>query len=117
MEYPSSLTVESSLLRFLYERGGSVKSNEVYAPLGALLGLSVDDMQRSLDEVQGYGGERRKWDNMVQWARNSLAKKGFVLRPSSGTPHGVWTLTEKGSSMAAGLSTVESADRGRNLRR
>lgn len=109
VQYPKSPAVESVLLRLIYEEGGSVKASEIYAPIGFQMGLSPDDMKRTLDEVQGYGGSRRKWENKVQWARNSLAKKGYLLRPSVGDPHGVWTLTEKGMVAAQSLSPLVRA--------
>ena len=103
MQYPKSSAVESILLRFIYEEGGSAKANEIYAPVGFQMGLSADDMKRTLDEVQGYGGNRRKWENKVQWARNSLAKKGYLSRPKNGDQHGLWTLTDSRMNAAKTL--------------
>jgi 5-methylcytosine-specific restriction protein A len=109
MQYPKSLAVESVLLRFIFESGGNVLAKDVYTSIGSQMGLSPEDMERTLDAVQGYGGNRRKWDNMVQWARNSLAKKGYLLRPDKGDPHGVWTLTENGMLAAQTLSPLAPA--------
>lgn len=109
MDYPKSPAVESVLLRFIFENGGSAKAKEIYVPLGLQLGLSHDDMKRTLDEVQGHGGSRRKWENMVQWARNSLAKKGYLLRPSNGDTAGIWTLAEAGQAAAQSLSPLTHA--------
>ncbi|WP_439683260.1 5-methylcytosine-specific restriction protein A [Cupriavidus oxalaticus] len=110
MPYPAYPEIESALLRHIHDEGGEVNADEIYFPLGAKLGLSKADMERSLDEVQGYGGSRPKWQNMVQWARNSLAKKQELLRPADGVARGVWKLTEKGTSRAAGMSPLPLID-------
>ena len=75
MPYPLYSDLELALLQFIHSKGGKVTAAEVYVPLGNALGLSSEEMERTLDEAQGHGGGRRKWENMVQWARNSLAKK------------------------------------------
>ncbi|MBB3005805.1 winged helix-turn-helix domain-containing protein [Cupriavidus alkaliphilus] len=108
MPYPAYPEIESALLRFIHDEGGEVNADEVYFPLGVKLGLSKADMERTLDEVQGYGGNRPKWENMVQWARNSLAKKHELRRPADGVARGVWKLTEKGSLRAVGMSPPQS---------
>jgi len=103
MPYPGYPEIESALLRYIHDKGGEVKAEEVYVPLGLQLGLSSDDMQRTLDQTQGHGGKRPKWENMVQWARNSLAKKSELQRPGEGVSRGLWRLTEKGRLRAAKL--------------
>lgn len=62
-------------------------------------------MAATLDEVQGHGGTSSKWENMVRWARNALADKGYLLRPNSDISRGLWKLTEQGMLAAEGLGS------------
>ena len=103
MPYPLYSDLELALLQFIHSKGGKVTAAEVYVPLGNALGLSSEEMERTLDEAQGHGGGRRKWENMVQWARNSLAKKFELERPKAYGSRGVWVLTEMGILRAANL--------------
>ena len=57
-------------------------------------------MLRTLNETQGRGGNRSKWENMIQWARNNLAKEGHIARPAD-SARGRWKLTEGGLKKSA----------------
>lgn len=107
MPYPSYTEIESALLRYIHDKGGQVKADDVYVPLGLQLGLSSEDMGKTLDQVQGYGGGRLKWENMVQWARNSLARKLDLHRPGEVLSRGLWKLTEQGMLRAASLKVSQ----------
>ena len=55
-------------------------------------------------ELLPSGGALRWWNN-VCWMRNTLKEEGDIKR---GSPHGVWELTEKGSSQARDWLEEES---------
>jgi 5-methylcytosine-specific restriction protein A len=103
MAYPNSTEITTQLLLHIYQRNGSVAAKDCYRPLGLFFGLTEDEMSYSLDQVQGSGGARSKWENIVQWSRNNLAKTGLLIRPSAGN-RGTWELTEKGIAEAKLLS-------------
>jgi 5-methylcytosine-specific restriction endonuclease McrA len=95
MTYPKTKDIDEQLLLFIYRQNGRVAAKDCYRPIGEALGLTEEEMNSSLDEVQGSGGSRSKWQNMLQWSRNNLAKSGLVRRPNSGE-QGTWILTEQG---------------------
>lgn len=76
------------LIAALKELGGSARPREV-------VGLIAKNEQLSdevLDKLNPAGGQ--KFPNQVHWARYYLAEDGYLDR----SKHGVWKLTEKGSS-------------------
>ncbi|HDR9251444.1 winged helix-turn-helix domain-containing protein [Burkholderia vietnamiensis] len=109
MKIIKSTDIESALLKHIYDAGGSVKSSATYMPLGVAFGLSPEEMKQTLDEVQGHGGSASKWENMVRWARNSLAEQGYLLRPNPKSPRGTWELTETGKLAAQGAMPFTEA--------
>lgn len=37
--------------------------------------------------------KEKRWENTVQWARNTMVKEGLLAKNS---PQGIWQITEKG---------------------
>jgi 5-methylcytosine-specific restriction protein A len=101
MNFPTYDETSRELLQLIYENNGEVVPRACYKPLGYRFGLSDDDMSRSLDQIQGYGGKRPKWSIMVQWARNSLVKQGMLLKPALRRDYDRWKLTPAGLAEAA----------------
>jgi 5-methylcytosine-specific restriction enzyme A len=100
MNYPHYKEIELPLLSYIYQNGGNVAAKQCYSPLGRYFGLAEADMARTFNELQGHGGDRPKWRNMVQWARNALAKEGLISRPTKDN-RGHWKLTGSGFAKAA----------------
>jgi 5-methylcytosine-specific restriction protein A len=107
--YPQYKDIEKSLLQYIYQNEGNVRAADCYRPVGALFGLSELELTQSLDEAQGQGGARSKWENMVQWTRNNLAKTGLVERPAP-NERGNWKLTEKGTRLAENIAKYGNAE-------
>ena len=103
MNYPHYREIELPLLSYIYENGGDVRARQCYGPLGKDFGLSETDINRTFNEAQGHGGDRPKWRNMVQWARNDLAKDGLIFRPTK-NDRGRWKLTSSGFAKAARIA-------------
>lgn len=108
MSYPQYKDIEKPLLQYIYQNKGNVQAADCYRPIGALFGLSELELTQSLDQAQGRGGSRSKWENMVQWARNNLAKSELIERPT-GANRGRWKLTEKGVQVAESLAQNKDA--------
>jgi 5-methylcytosine-specific restriction protein A len=96
MKYPHYKEIESPLLQYIYEQGGDVLPKQCYRPLGKYFDLSEMDMSRDLNRDPKYGGKEPRWNIMVQWARESLAKAGLLSRSNRGR----WKLTELGFAEA-----------------
>jgi 5-methylcytosine-specific restriction protein A len=102
MPYPHYKEIELPLLLLIFRNGGSISTSRCYRPLGIHFGLNEVEMTQTLDDLQGHGGNRAKWHNMVQWARNSLAKDRLLARPTPGE-RGSWKISDRGMQKAASL--------------
>lgn len=78
------------ILRVLERRGGS-------GPVGDVLEEVREEMKGVLRDVDfeplASDPENPRWRNAAQWARNSMVQEGLL---KSGSPRGVWAITEKG---------------------
>jgi hypothetical protein len=84
---------ELPILQALDKAGGRAPAREVVAAVGKV----VESKLTALDqEVLPNGGKR--WENRVQFARLRLKEKGKLL---SGSPRGVWELSDEGRVEAA----------------
>ncbi len=89
--FPQYADLEDPLLCLIFFRGGTeyeLHASDTYRPLADFLGLSHSERHEVLDD----GTERPKWNNMVQWARRSLKKRGLL----AGAGWGIWKLSDKG---------------------
>jgi restriction endonuclease Mrr len=89
--FPPYAEIEDPLLCLILFRGGpahEVRASDTYRPLADFFGLSDSERREVLDDDTG----RSKWNNMVQWARRTLKKRGFLAAAA----HGVWRLSDKG---------------------
>ena len=90
---------------FVYSnyRGGTnyaMQSSDTYY----LLARYFDLTQQELSELRSPNDPDRHeplWNNMVQWARNDLRKRGFL---DIATSRGMWRLSGEGIAMASALS-------------
>ncbi|MBJ6750743.1 protein NO VEIN domain-containing protein [Geomonas anaerohicana] len=99
--FPKYSEITGPLVAELKRRGGSSKPSEqdqsgktVYEALADHFGLSQE--ARDFRIYEANGAERSKWHNMVRWTRNDLVKSRML----SSAAHGLWTLTDKGNSLA-----------------
>lgn len=78
------------ILQALSELGGSARMKSVIDRVGELMKKELKPVDH---EPLPSDPETIRWRNTVQWARNSLVKKG-LLRGDS--PHGTWEITPEG---------------------
>ena len=91
MSVPSYKEIEIPLLLLINSVGGKIKSSDCYKILAKHFELS----EQEIISVMSDGTNRPRWNNMVQWARNSLLKNNYIYDAKiSGT--GIWSLTEIG---------------------
>ncbi len=89
MAYPSSSQIEVALLCEIQALGGSVRPKDVYHRVAAQFpDLTDQDLNRKMESR----ARANKWNNLVQWARQSCVVNGEI----DGSVRGVWTITEKG---------------------
>lgn len=78
------------ILRVLERRGGS-------GQVGDVLEEVCEEMKGILRDVDfeplASDPHNPRWRNAAQWARNSMVNEGLL---KSGSPRGVWEITEKG---------------------
>lgn len=102
MALPSYLHVEEALLCLIFLKGGSnfqMMSFETYEPLADYFNLS--EQERTRGRLFKDGRYEPQWNNMVQWSRRQLKKKGYL---DESAPRATWKLTIRGIVAAKGIS-------------
>ena len=84
--------VEDALLDFLTQHEEPVRPGDTYGPLADLFDLTVAERQQQLISRAGSA-----WENLIQWARARLVRRGLLDK----TTRGMWSLTETGRTLAA----------------
>jgi len=97
MPIPSQKDIEIKLLHLIYYMGGQVRPRDTYDRLADYFRLTEKDRQ----EVLPSGP--KKFENSVQWARNSLCCQGLLNR----SIHGIWKITEKGRNKLLQLGLID----------
>ena len=93
--FPQYSEIEEALLLLIYSKPKhQVKSSLTYGPLADEFELSVSER-----DIPTNDGLRPKWNNMVQWARNELLKKGYL----NNSPRGIWQLSDAGIAASENL--------------
>ena len=92
MPFPKQSAIEIPLLVALASKGGAAIPRDLYASIGAQVGLSEEEQQERMDN-----GAIRWW-NAVQWARQKLVVRGEI----DGSERGVWKITEAGRRRLSG---------------
>ena len=89
--YPRYSEICTPLLREIEARGGSTRPSDedakgrtVYEALADYFNLTLTARTAPISETDA----RSKWENMVQWSRNDLRKKGLI----DNKERGVWTV-------------------------
>jgi len=78
------------ILRVLERRGGSGQVGDVLEEVRE----EMKEILRDVDfEPLASDPHNPRWRNAAQWARNSMVNEGLL---KSGSPRGVWEITEKG---------------------
>ncbi len=78
------------ILRVLVRRGGSGQVGEILEDVRE----EMKGVLRDVDfEPLASDPHNPRWRNAAQWARNSMVNEGLL---KSGSPRGVWEITEKG---------------------
>ncbi len=85
-----------ALLEALAERGGLAPAREITIAVGEKL----RDQFKPRDLEPNNSGVIR-WENRVAWQRLRLKEQGLI---KSGSPEGIWELTEAGQEEAANLA-------------
>lgn len=91
MAFPKYKDIEIPLLQEIQKAGGQAKPRALYAKVAAHFPELTDD-----DKKEKIRTGVNKWENMVQWAREKLCKKGELSRE----PRGLWTITTQGIARA-----------------
>ncbi|MDZ7706017.1 MAG: DUF3883 domain-containing protein [Trueperaceae bacterium] len=102
--FPKYKEIELPLLFELMLRGGSAKpsdkddhSRTVYDALADYFDLSAEARETLIYEKDGT--PRKKWHNMVRWARRELKDQELLVSPR----RGVWQITQLGVEFASKL--------------
>ncbi|GIW81593.1 MAG: hypothetical protein KatS3mg105_3400 [Gemmatales bacterium] len=78
------------ILRVLVRRGGSGQVSDVLEEVRA----EMNGILRDVDfEPLASDPHNLRWRNAAQWARNSMVNEGLL---KSGSPRGIWEISEKG---------------------
>ncbi|MBC7363150.1 MAG: winged helix-turn-helix domain-containing protein [Candidatus Aminicenantes bacterium] len=85
------------ILESLVELGGSAKMSDVLNLVekklkGRLTKYDYESLPSDTKTI--------RWKNTAQWCRNSLVKEGLM---KSGSPWGIWEITEKGRKFLKGI--------------
>ena len=80
------------ILQALVEHDGKAKMLEVLKRVYAIM---KDKLNKYDMQPLPFNPTRKRWENTVQWARNTMVTEGL---PSSDSPRGIWEITEKGRS-------------------
>lgn len=97
MPLPSELEIEFPLLIYIYNSGGTVKSNQCYSYLAKEFDLSLEEIDSRMER-----DGRAHWNNKVQWARKRLVDHGFLFNAKE-SGKGIWKITNKGTTKAESL--------------
>jgi len=100
---PTLRLIRPVLIRALYEQGGRARPSATY-PLvtRAFPEITPEDLTTTLTN-----GRTNRWQNRVQWARQSLVLLGII----DATERGVWKLTRRGEDFARGGASAETLER------
>ena len=92
MTIPHDDIIQLKLLELLDRTpDGTMHCNDVYSA------LATQFPELTEEEISApYQSSLSKWANRVQWARQHLVEKGWLLRPYSGEGPGYWTISAKG---------------------
>lgn len=86
------------ILRVLERRGGSGQVSEILEEVRE----EMKDILRDVDfEPLASDPHNPRWRNAAQWARNSMVNEGLL---KSGSPRGVWEITQKGRDFLEGTA-------------
>lgn len=102
--YPSEKEIAKALLRHIYDHGGAayeVTAGSTYDPLAEHFGLSREERQRTRDEEFGDGKVQAAKNIKVQWARNTLKKRGYL----ASSRRAYWRLSDKAVRWVENLAT------------
>lgn len=92
MTIPHDDIIQVKLLEVLDKASnGTMHCNDVYSELARQFPMLTRE-----ELTVPYQTSLSKWANRVQWAREHLAKQGFILRPNAGQGRGYWTISQAG---------------------
>jgi restriction endonuclease Mrr len=92
MTIPHDDIIKYSLLKLLDNAlNGTMHCNDVYKELAKEFPMLTHS---ELNDP--YRSSLSHWANRVQWAREHLAKQGYILRPRNGAMRSYWSITESG---------------------
>jgi restriction system protein len=96
---PSQAELEIPLLEVLQALGGQARAEDIYPRLSERFPkLTEDDLASTLKHGQ------RKWQNRIQWTRQSLVTAGDMASPQ----RGIWAITEQGKTRLKATSRDQS---------
>lgn len=87
---------EIPILKSLVELGGSGKMHKVLDMVFSKMESRFTEADLSKLETGSI-----RWRNYTQWARQALKEKGYI---KSGSPRGIWEITEEGKAYCAKMS-------------
>lgn len=77
------------ILQALVEKNGRGRTREIVNRVGEMMAGILNEY----DQERLATGNRPRWRNTAEWARNDLREKGLI---KSGSPHGIWEISEAG---------------------
>lgn len=89
MPFPKQVEIELPLLQALLDLGGEGAPREIYGMVASHFpSLTVEEQEERLESYPST----RKWNNLVQWARQRLVDLGQI----DGAERGIWRITPSG---------------------
>lgn len=89
MSYPVQREIEIPLLKTLDRLGGEAKPMDIYPEVAKYFpALTEVELTQRMESTPSVG----KWNNIVQWTRQSLVTKNEL----DGSQRGIWKITELG---------------------
>lgn len=108
--YPSEQKIKDQILCFLYKNGGNQyqsRPKDIYEPLADYFSLDSTKRIRTRDDALGDGSAVPYWNNIVQTARNSLNKEGYLVPHL----HGIWKLSADGIRSAKRMCDSKESEK------
>ena len=100
MAIPNDERIQWELMSLLLSApNAQMHCQDVYRRLAAKFPELTDDEQNV-----PYRDSQSHWANRVQWARQHLVDKGWLLRPYSADGRGYWKVSAKGRKALADRS-------------
>jgi 5-methylcytosine-specific restriction protein A len=108
--YPEEQNIKNQIVCFIYKNGGEQyqsRPKDIYKPLADYFSLDITKQTLTRNDALNDGSTESYWHNIVQTARNSLNKEGYLAVSS----RGFWRLSEEGILTAKRICNNEESEK------